>query len=636
MRSRYLESFAKKLPVLFIVTVIIGLLTGGLLLGRWDYSVRALIIAIPSIIASIILFFMVRTSVVDTNDEHLYLVRTSLLSYYVFILLYFVSIIIVLTEIHRFMYYSVISLLYFLVFIQIFSREFYPHVIISEIIFILMNIIYGTTLTYPLFFRTTDILLHNTASGITLLSGHTIPVDLSTSYATFPLFHIFNAMSSNILGLSVQGTHFLVMCLAYVIVVLFLYKIFLILSHNEQISMLGCLSFSIFPIVLLEGIMFVTRTAAFVGFIILLYLIFTAKEKHSTILTAFFFLISIFIILVHQVSVAQIALIIALLMTCELALVNYNYFSVKKTMFIIISFCSYWIFTSKAFLEWLVGARTHLDYTDFGEKKQFLADPSLDQMQVAILYLQNQIDMGIFLFFALIGITYIIYRQKPQYLPVIAIFTLFAMGLYVPNPLFTSQTIASIYRIDRFWILISPFMAIAMASGIFWLNAWIQKYTGSKLYHSLVAFLFALFILLSLQQPILDITSKEGRLYFTDGELSGYSYIHNNVPYGSELYADYHTARFFHLNYFSLTEELGLPFFTSNMLSGMTWFPQDNEYVIFRELKFNDHAIHIRVENGTGIMNYLSTENNKQEVDDFFDNNNLIYRNDQISIIIGL
>lgn len=635
MKERLLEYFAKTLPFLLIFGSIVGLLIGGVVLDRWDYSVRGLIVAVPAIIASIVLLYMFRHPIVDDERTSIVFFNVRVFPYFLFIFLYLISIIILLIDINRIAYFFVVAALYLTIFVQIFSQKISANAIALEIISVMANVIYGTTLVYPLFFRTTDILIHNTLSTVTFLSGHTVPVDLDASYAPFPLFHIYNAISSNILGLSAQDTHFIVMCLAYVIVALFLYKVFKVISGNEQVSLLACLCFSVTPIVLLEGIMMVTRTTAFVGFVILLYSILMAKERGSIAYSALIIISAIFIILVHQVSIAQIVLLIVLLMACESILNEQQYFSTYQVLFIIVTFSAYWIFSSRLFLDQLIGQRIDLDYFDFGEKHQTLIDPSLDQMQVAVMFLQNQIDMGIFLFFALIGIGYILYRQKPAYLPVIAVFSLCVLMFYIPNPLFTSQTIARIYRIDRFWILIAPFMAFAMAYGVLWLSKLFQKHAKSKITYSLITFLFALFILLSLQNPILGITSKEGRLYFTDGELHGYDYVTEKIPYGARLYSDYHTARYFHLDYFSLTEELGLPYYKCIMLRNMGWFPQDDQYVIFRESKFEDWSVLFQDTGGEGRVNYVSNEVNKRDVEHFYGVNNMIYSNDQISILIG-
>lgn len=635
MKERLLEYFAKTLPLLLIFGSIAGLLIGGVVLNRWDYSVRGLIVAVPAIIASIVLLYMFRHPIVDDERTSIVFFNVRVSPYFLFIFLYFISIIILLIDINRIAYFFVVAALYLTIFVQIFSQKISANAIILEITSVMANVIYGTTLVYPLFFRTTDILIHNTLSTVTFLSGHTVPVDLDASYAPFPLFHTYNAISSNILGLPAQDTHFIVMCLAYVIVALFLYKVFKVISGNEQVSLLACLCFSVTPIVLLEGIMMVTRTTAFVGFVILLYSILMAKKRGSIAYSALIIISAIFIILVHQVSIAQIVPLIVLLMACEFILNEQQYFSTYQVLFIIVTFSAYWIFSSRLFLDQLIGQRIDLDYFDFGEKHQTLIDPSLDQMQVAMIFLQNQIDMGIFLFFGLTGIGYILYRKKPQYLPVVAMFSLFVLIFYVPNPLFTSQTIARIYRIDRFWILIAPFMAFVMASGIFWLSKLSQKRPRSKISYSLITFLFVVFVLFSLQNPILDITNKEGRLYFTGGELSGYGHVVEKIPYGAELYSDYHTTRYFHLGYFSLTEELELPYYESDRLRSMMWTPQSNQYIVFRDLKFEEGGIYFRDGSNRDNMNYIPNVENKRDVNRFYNSNNMIYSNYQVSILIG-
>jgi len=634
VRNRYLEGFARILPTLLILVSVAGLLIGGIVLERWDYSIRGLIVAIPAIIASIVLLYMFKRPIDDNEGVPLVLFNIKNAPYLLFILFYLISTIILLAGINRLLYFIFIASLYLTIFVQIFSQKVSSNVIVLEIVSVMANVIYGTTLVYPLFFRTTDILLHNTISTVTSLSGHTVPFDLDASYASFPLFHIYNAISSNILGLSAQDSHFIVMCPAYVIVVLFLFRLFKIFSNNEQVSLLACLCFSVSPTVLTRGIEMVTSVTAFVGFVILLYLIFAAKERGSIAFNVLIILSATFIMLVHQVSIAQIVLLVALLMACELLLGEKRYFSTYLILFITLSFSAYWIYSSRLFLDNLIGSRLGLNYLDIGGVQQTLIDPSLDQMQVAMIFLQDQMDMGIFLFFALIGTAYILYRQKPRYLPVVAIFSLFTLVLYVPNPLLTSQTFARIYRVDRFWILIAPFMAFFMASGFFWLSKWSQKHTIRwKVLNAVTVLLCVVFVLSSLQSPILDITSQEGRLYFTDEELSGYNYVTEKIHHGSELYSDYNTARFFYLDQFSLTDELGLSYYKSNILDGIKWSPQKNQYVIFRNAKFEDGKL--QFESTGGFVNFVSNEENKRDFRQFYTTNSAIYSNDQISVIIG-
>lgn len=627
------------LPILLVFISIAGLLIGGIILGRWDYSVRGLIVAVPAIISSIVLFFMFKHQI--ANDEHLICFRSKNAPYFLFALLYLISMIVLIANYNRLLYFFVIAALYFTVFIQIFSQRINSKAIILEIMSLMANVIYGTTLEYPLFFRTTDVIGHINLSTVTFLSGHTIPIDLDASYAFFPLFHIYNAISSNILGLSARDTQFIVSCPSYVIVIFFLYMVFKIISNNDQVSLLACLCFSVTPIVLLEGIMMVTRTAAFVAFVILLYLIFASNEKASStetdmklvIFKSLIILFVINIILVHQVSTSQVIMLMVIFMICELILAELKYFSTHLILFITIFFVAYWFFSAWLFAGPLIASRIGLDHFDLGEKYQMLSDPSLSQMQVAIMFLEGQMDMSIFLFFALVGVGYMLYQQEHRYIRVIAMFSLLAMIFYVPNPLFTSQTYSRMFRIDRFWILVSPFMAFAMSFGIIMLSKFFQKYARSK-YHLLIFFLFIMFILFSLRGPIMDITSKEGRLYFTDGELNGYDFVTKKIPYGSELFSDYFTARFFCMDYFSLTDELKLPYYSSNILMDLKWSPQVNQYIIFQDSRFEDGSVIFK--SGKKNTHYISNNENKRNTQKFYNLNNKIYSSNYISIIASV
>lgn len=495
MRYIHLEGFARILPILLIVSSLAALLTGGIIFGRWDYSVRGLIAAVPTIIGSIILLYMFKHPIGD-DDKSIALFSAKTAPFFLFILLFLISVIILVSGIDRIVYFFVIVALYFTIFIQIFSEKISSKAIILEIMSLMANVIYGTTLIYPLFFRTTDVMGHNILSTVVFLSGHIIPVDLDASYSSFPLFHIYNAISSNILGLSAQDTQFIVTCPAYLIVIFFQYRIFMIFSKNKQISLLSCLCISLNPIILSRGIEMVTSVAAFVGFIVLLYLIFASNENvsllksntNSVIFKSLIILISIYIILVHQVSIVQIVILIALFMACESLFSEIRCFSAQLIKFIVVFFSAYWLFSAWIFAGQLIKSRIGLDHSDFGSKYQMLSDSSLSQMQVSIAYLQNQIDMGVLLFFALIGIGYTLYRRKPQYIPVVSMFSLIVLVLYAPNPLLTSQTFSRMYRIDRFWILISPFMAFASASGIFWLSKFSQRHYRSKTLYLLIAF----------------------------------------------------------------------------------------------------------------------------------------------------
>ena len=74
-------------------------------------------------------------------------------------------------------YFLLITVLFCIIFLQIFSDTLNPKIILFEIDCVLGNIIFGLTLKYPLFFGFTDIISHLYLTKITMLSGHIIPAD---------------------------------------------------------------------------------------------------------------------------------------------------------------------------------------------------------------------------------------------------------------------------------------------------------------------------------------------------------------------------------------------------------------------------------------------------------------------------
>ena len=122
MKERFLGYFAKTLPLLLIFGSIAGLLIGGVVLERWDYSVRGLIVAVPAIIASIVLLYMFRHPIVDDERTSIVFFNVRVFPYFLFIFLYLISIIILLIDINRIAYFFVVAALYLTIFVQIFSQ----------------------------------------------------------------------------------------------------------------------------------------------------------------------------------------------------------------------------------------------------------------------------------------------------------------------------------------------------------------------------------------------------------------------------------------------------------------------------------------------------------------------------------
>ena len=426
MDNQFIKNVAAHAPIILISLSIGGLLFGGVVLSRWDYSIRGLAIAVPFIISAILLRFLfsaneeVRDIQVRSNINHFQINS-------IFIVIYLVSLASLMGRIAKEWYLITVILLYITIFFKVFFTRFNINIVLCGIVLTMANIIYGVTFYYPLYFRSTDVMGHIFLAKVTYLSGHIIPLDLEPAYSSFPLYHIFIAECSNILNLPIQETLFLITCPIFVLTVLFVYKIFSTLSHDPKVSALGCIFFSMSGVVLTRGIEMVTSVTAFVGFCILIYLIVKAagRIEQRRVFQGLAIILSLFIILVHQVSVFLIVALIVTLILSEIIINSKKIFSNYFIFLILAILSGYWIYSATVFTFQVLSPRLNPDVLNLDVKQTFLSDPALSKNIIAFLFLYNNISISILAVFVVTGIIYMIWRQKPKYLAVIGMFLLF-------------------------------------------------------------------------------------------------------------------------------------------------------------------------------------------------------------------
>jgi len=611
MNSSSLKRFAECLPFFLFIAVVGGLLFGGFVISRWDYSARGLSIAIPFVIAAVVLTQLFKHPHKIRND-HFFFHTTPATLYRIYAATYVISIVLLLAGIDRHYYLLTIIGLFLILFVGIFSRTVSVPLTLCGIVLTMMNIIYGVTLTHTLFFSTTDVMGHIFMASVTYLSGHSIPADLSPSYASFPLYHIFIAECAHILNLTVQQTLFLVTCPLYAVTVVLIYKMFEWITGNPHLSLFAGLIFSMTGVVLSEGVQMITRSLAFVGFIVLLYLIFrmeTANENRH-IFQGLAVVTVLFITLVHQVSIILIVILLLVLMICEYIVADRKYLSTIFVLYICVLFLGYWGYSALQFMAWFGSSRWNIDLFAFEEKHIILSDPTMGQDQIVLTYLYNNIPTSIFTVFAVAGLIYLIWRQKPKYLAVLGLFSLITLAFYLPNPLFASETFAHLFRLDRFRILLSPIMALVMASGFLLMYSQPEKNNASRrLVRSILLLTFLCFALFSLCEIVLTEEPGTQRLYFSSEEISGFKFISENVPYGSALYSDYYTSRYFIQRQAEITEKLGLPYYQSSPLTDAAAIPAVQGYALLRNKQFLEY--NLKFGDINALYSFTPTESNK-------------------------
>jgi hypothetical protein len=612
MNRSSLKRFAEDLPFLLSIAGVGGFLFGGIVISRWDYSVRGLSIAIPFVIAAVVLTRLFRNPH-EIRDDGLVFHTAPATLHRLYAVTYVVSIILLLTGVDRHYYLIAVMGLFSILFVGIFSRTVNVPAILCGIVLTMMNIIYGITLSYDLFFGTTDVMGHIFMTSVIYLSGHGIPIDLSPSYASFPLYHIFIAQSAHILNLPVQQALFLVTCPLYAVTVVFIYQMFTWITGNARLSLFACLIFSMTDIVLSEGVQMITRSSAFVGFVVLLYLLFRmdAANDNRHIFQGLAVVLAVFITFVHQVSIILIVILLLILMICEYLVADRKYISTVFVLYICVMFLGYWGYSALQFLAWFRGARWNIDFFAFEEKHVILSDPTMGQDQVVLTYLYNNIPTSIFAIFAIIGIIYLIWRQKPKYLAVFGLFSLMTLAFFLPNPLFASEIFAHLFRFDRFRLLLSPMMAFVMASGFLLMYSYGGKSKAGKwVIKSTILLALIVFALFSLSGIVLTEEHGTQRLYFISEELTGFEFVFENVPFGSALHSDYYTSRYFIQRWAEITETLGLPYYQSSPLPAVTAVPEMEGYTILRNKQLLEYNLKFGEINA--LYSFMPTEPNRR------------------------
>ena len=581
---------ATKFHYLIILVILAGI-AATVTMNRLDYAVRALIYIVPGLLATLFLWNLYRNG--EKYPQTLLLMQPHRKFFQIlFVVLFALSLLALYFSLTRPWYYFVlVTLLFCCIFLQIFSDTLKPSVILFEISCVMGNLIFGLQLKYPLYFGLTDIIPHLYLSTVTFLSGHIIPLDLDYSYAWFPLYHIFIAEGTNLLGVDVKTAFILLTSLSFIVMIWVLYLLFFQITKNVQTSLLISLFFSTMPVVITYSTYVVTRVMAVFGFIFFLYLahkqIHSSKWRSFTVLTILF---SLYLILVHQVSIIQIIFLLIIFVGLEVLINDYYAIKTKIITFIILTSTTYWLFTS-FFLTSVI-----LQTVDSATIPKLSETMSQINPGNEFIFLENNLSSAIIIFFVLAGTGYLCWAYKSKYPAILGLFALITSPLYFPSPLTASAMAMITFRIDRFSLLISPFIAAALAIGLLILLSTLNRNSYARagaIIFGVVIFSYLCFSALTVENASdsLDIAPHEGRTFFTEPEMSAFGFIPQFAIPNSTITSDKFASRMFEKRYFSETKALGLPsFFTTFKLQSTDIFTYEGGYFIFRdeELKRSD------------------------------------------------
>ncbi|MDD3245359.1 MAG: hypothetical protein PHF18_00580 [Methanosarcina sp.] len=573
------------------------------------YAIRGLFTGIPAVLSCLFVLYIYKKDVSLHDIDSFPSINIKILTY-LFGIFYSGSIVmLLLSQGDRPWYYFVFILgMYLSVFLQIFSKEVRPSLILLESFLIMVNLTYSVTFNYDFYFGTTDILPHIFLSEFTAVTGQTISTALS-DYAFFPLYHILVAEAAVILNLSAKTSLFLITAPIYAVTVIFLYYLFNHITHNRQISLLSCLLYSSSYIVLYYSANVITRTMAFVAFILLLYLVYSVNFKEDKFsFKALSVIVLVFLTLVHNVSILQFVLLLVILFASEYVIGSENYISKPFFLLLNVTYTAYWFFAAYLFMQRGLTPRLQSHFWD----TIVLTAGGSDILAESLTGLLGLLDKSVFLFFALIGIGFLLKNYRKNYASVFGLFALLTLLFYVPNPLNTIWQFKVLFRVDRFMLFVSPFMAFAMGYGIYIFWNYVDKY-GPKKFNTvaLIILLFSTFVFISSVYSISDsdmLGQSAKHEYFTANELSGFEHVYKYIPEGSAVYSDYFTTRFFYLP--SIPEDssgMNLSIYDNYRIDNVNELSSYKGYVVFRTQEFLRSGLY-----------FGSDESSTKESDNYF------------------
>ena len=590
MKYKILNSFSTFFPYLIIFVIAIGFIV-SFLINRIDLTVRALGIGISALFAAVVIIINRKRWTDNETFFHFRFISQRNL-FLLFIVLFILSIsALVIIDYRPWYYFVLIVAMGLVIFTQVLGEKPSAPLVILELVLLSLNLSLGTTLKYPLYFGATDLMGHMFYSKITFLSGHIIPNDISFGgYNFFPLYHIFITESANVFGIPLNISLCVITGTAFSLNVIFVYLFLKQIINNQRLSLLACLFYSFNWMVIIYNSYVVTRVFAFIGFTFILYLVTKFKGENRLIYRVIAIFMTLFVLLTHGPSFPFFIIVMALLLMLEYFVGSEHYFASPFIIIFATIYIIYSLYTAGSFTKQLLVTQLSTKMFDSTLIKQSI-QPSNEYY-----FLYTNIDIFIYLFISLVGIGFMLQKRKRNYILVLSLFALVMFLISIPNPIQMIRQVTDLFLFERIILIVTPFLALVMAFGIYVLWKHQGKsnsarfITSSVLFTVVTVYLFAS-VALHGASDCDDFTWKEPRQYFVNAELLSFNYIENYVPYGSNLYSDYYTSRFFIQTKFSESEELGLPYYNSQTILNLDTIPKYHGYIIFRKEEFEEEGL---------------------------------------------
>lgn len=552
MQSRWVNRVASLFP--YIMLVIAGLAVSlTLVIRRFELTVFSLVVVIPLILAGIILLSNKKINVRDlsTHASKLQLLPLFLFNSLIFIIS---IIILVAVPIRPLAYFVIVSIYAGVILLQVLCQrpKWTDNLVILQIVMLSLNLIWGVTLKYPLYFGDTDLLIHMNLIDTILKTGYVDP--LNSDYLRYPLYHIFTAMGVEITGASLRSVVFIIMGLAWQAVIVFSFLIFRKLSNSSKFAAIACLFFALSSQIIFYGSYSIARSLAFLFLLAWLYLVFDKAQKDTRYLFLSLIILAA-MIATHHLNVLWVIPILLVFYVCQLLINRFRQDRLLELPF-------FYLLT--------IAAISYLVWFAYG-----LANSNLLATVQALINLETSIKgsaalthgFGLSVFMGTLYYSFVLIlcllgmkivfdhaklsdaRQKAAMFSFAGFLTLV---VYIPGFLYLLP-LSDILLTDRLTLIVSPFASFLMAYGITYLYSLAgtpQLKPGRRypLFLPLILVVAMTFFSVTSIGNAKDTnyfphTSTVDSPYFNEPELDSFLFLNNKSGTRLPLYGDYPTVR---------------------------------------------------------------------------------------------
>lgn len=429
-----------------------------------------------------------------------------------------------------------LAIMYLLCFLLVFERhdgERGAVLSLYHIAVTLLVTVYSVTLHYDFFVGRTDLTAHISQTETIIETGQVVQLG---AYQSFPLWHVYTALSAQLFGgwVAPHTTLYLLCGVLFAASVPAMYSLSRRVYPDERAALLSALVMIAYPSYIFYGMYSISRSVTSVLF---LFVLLTLVSAPSIEMRAVSLLLVVSIVLYHPVSIPFVAVILAILYVVERVLGTGTVVVDNFTLSVVALITSvYWLYRAEYIVVRLVEAvvGTFFGPTEETTPTGVVVSPWAE--------LANYVSYSFLLFFVLLGVL-LCFRTGRQRITIasLSLVTVIMLPLSLPGPTLLLDSLVGL-NVERFGHYTYMFLAFTGGIGLSELidRSGIRLFLALLVVLSLFSFTAVSNDFVATDNPVIERPFYT--YYLTDLERHSFEAI--DTAYGGQIGADRPACRY--------------------------------------------------------------------------------------------